>query len=1199
MMEINIHSKEQEFHRFSTDDFALIEIGLGSYTISSLTNFLNGMSPDFGAFFTGASSAALINKLIGEDYKDTMKINDFNLTEKKYELITGLSKQSDEPSIVSLDPIKFPANNFIAPRPGSVSFLLNKWNEIQRGTFSGTPQQLNGYKAVAYKIQNSSSGCITFNATFNILGSSRTSLIRLHLLESSDAESSRSISFKGSPIFTAPPQTAYGATWGYRNTTSSDPGAYFSPSQGGADNPENTVSAPMDMAFDPSVGKWQSGTQQMLMRLLDNVDPASIPNLTPEELEVATRQQVYDDGDESPFRIKFSGPYRAIPLSSENGNPHLFGPDYKDGCAGNKQAIVQVVNRMSLGYKAGSVVVCSKMLGDSGLWTIVGGVGREGEETGKMSFGNFEYQQHIIPASLYFTDPISGIPVLPDAVASKCRLDYYLRLLNITDSAIMGGAGSSKAIFEDTIWLNLAASDLTESDPKIVFEQLKSIYGADGTNIRNKIIQLERDCKIGTTRALDFINNYFCTEYSDSYETIIPPNEQLKIYALPKNIKKHSARTVTGLQVGNISRDNFVSAGQVPVFWGMLFPDGYKSETVKRFQDLVTNLDIYKNDANLSELTCGATECIYDFKDQLKNLRFARFLTVDTPNANFFIRKTGGLYRPLINLKNVVNNPVKLLDYVNMIGGAKFSAERMKYIPPGGAIYGAEPINPGRIQFSSLSIESMYFASEINEQISFEHLYKTLTANNGFLNRSGTFSDNTASATYRDYAKFLFYRGSQSANITGTTTIDKLNKYNINALELNTAYGLNNPQRSSAIFRRHSPPIGSLFGLGLSIAPDVDGRNRGRTPAMPVLTCKSTIKTSAQSLSFTCDQSIGVVQKRTVSGGQGPTVTIFPIGGGIGWSTPGNPSQTWDFVQWGGGNDIDSFGTTSLHVRVFEHVPPNQLIYIGPLFTPLHFNPSEPLNKFVLTFDANNNPIVSETNEPNPLTTDFKVPTRANGSIYPVNDTVTAASLGSFDSWKNNTIRRGKMTTKGGFAYLKPVIVISSATLTDGGSGYKQNEKLTLSDGSEILIKTVRTVGNKTGVINNDYEFKSNIDGNFVKTSTNGYRSIQNISATGGSGTGAKFTFGFVIKYDIGYDLEPKESTPSKGLLVSSNNARGEQGHITTQSSASVELVSSNNNRTYDIFYFYHNDPSHYSLQDTLAYSNGSAQYIISEVKAQ
>jgi hypothetical protein len=680
-------------------------------------------------------------------------------------------------------------------------------------------------------------------------------------------------------------------------------------------------------------------------------------------------------------------------------------------------------------------------------------------------------------------------------------------------------------------------------------------------------------------------------------------------------------------------------------------------------------VDIYKDDANLSELTCGATECVYDFKNQLKNLRFAKFLGVDSipipttepetppedepiagadgdaptePTATFsaasFVRKTGGLFRPLKNLQDVINDPVKLLQYVNMDGPAKFSAERIKYAPPedegeggadeegegttaegnpDGAIYGAEPISPGRIQFSSLSIESMYFASEIKEEESFEHLYRTLTADGqgGFLNGSGIFSDGSVSARYRDYAKFLIYPDKQIANIQGITTLDSLNKYNILALDLDIAYSLNNSSLSFAILRRHEPPIGSLFGFGLSIAPVIG--DDGRTPAMPVLTCKSTIKTAAQSLFFTCDQSIGVIQKRTVSGGQGPTVTIFPIGGGIGWSTPGNPVQTWDFVQWGGGNDIDSFGTTALHVRVFEHVPPNQLIYLGPLFTPLHFNPSEPLNKFVLAYDASNNPIASGTNEPNPLATDFRVPTSFGGKVYKVNDPVTLTQstegegeeessdgLAPFDFWKRNSIRRGKMTTKGGFAYFKPVIVAASATITDGGMGYKKDEKLILLDGSEILITEVEDEEaeegeeGKKGIIKN-IEFKPNFDGNIVKTQTNGFRSIENVSANGGSGTGAKFNFSFVIKYDIGYDPAPKESTPAKGLLISSPNARGELGHITNQSNVSVELISSSNNSTYDIFYFYHNDPSHYSLQDTMPFSNGSAQYIISEVKAQ
>lgn len=1177
-MEINIHSREEEFHRFSTDDFALIEIGLGSYTLSSLSGFLSGgpnntMPEDLVQFFGRQTN--LFNILAGVNSQGQMAINEFDIINKNFRPVTGLS------NIRTLDSTKYPTNKFTAPTQGDIVAFLRRWNDVQRGTIT-SPLVVDGYRAVVYKIHNSSSGCITFPATYTVLGRSRTSTIKLHLLESIDQESSRSMSFKGSPIITSIPERPYGSKYSFRNTINSDVGAYISPSENGNNNPENTVSAPLDMAFDQSVGRWQSGTQQMLMRLVDDIEPASVPDLEASELLAATREEVYDTGDESPFRIRFTKG-RAIPMSSENGNIHLFGPDYKDGCAGNNQSIVQVINRMNISYKAGTVVVCSKMLGDGGLWTIIAGIGREASEAERKTlFGNFEFQQHIIPANIYFTDPNTGLPVRPDSWATKIRISYYLKLLQFSgNSRINGGLDSNT--FRNTVLLNLAGLGVPQdaSDP---IESVKSLYDPELNTST-----LAQDARVGGVSALDFIAARYCTNTAGT-QALLPPDEHLTKFALPKNVIKKSACTSASeltVPVFGGCDDDLAGAQTVPVFWGMLFPDGYRADTTRRFADMVRNLAIFKDDLNLSELTCASTECVYDFNDRTKNLRFAQYLGLPDGAGLLNVRRTGGLYRNLAAMGSIVANPIGIMDYIDMIGPMAFDVSRMNTEN----IHGAEPVNPGKIQFSSLSIEALYSGNGTNIQEDdngFYHLYTTMT-NPGYI-AGMEFTANGEKSTMKEYANFLLWRRfSGTGSFRGTSLIDSKNTYNIPGLSVNTVF-------YPEIISRHARPFGTLMGTRISIAPEVENDN-GRITVMPILTCKSTVTTNAGSLLFTVDQSFGAVKKRVVTPGQAPQVTIIPIGAGIGWSTPGQSPKTYGFPQWGSSSDgIDRFGTTALHVRVFEHVPPNQLIYIGPIFTPLHFSASEPLFKHEVQTTDDGRTIVRLTDQPNILPIDFKVPTNRSGQVIPVDSTVTASILAPIEDWKNITVRRGKLLTKGGFYYFKNVIVVSNVSLVSGGKDYKQGDKLILQDGSEIIVNSITTSGTTNGIING-YQFRPNFVGQITKTPTNGLKSLD-ISPTGGSGSGAKFNLIFTIKYDIGYDPAPKESTDATGTRLTSPNNRGED-FIETQQTTTVSLTRTGNNKKYDIFYFYHNDPSHYAMDEGLVFSNGRAQYVISEVKGQ
>lgn len=97
-------------------------------------------------------------------------------------------------------------------------------------------------------------------------------------------------------------------------------------------------------------------------------------------------------------------------------------------------------------------------------------------------------------------------------------------------------------------------------------------------------------------------------------------------------------------------------------------------------------------------------------------------------------------------------------------------------------------------------------------------------------------------------------------------------------------------------------------------------------------------KVGGGELNFQTSQYFGLGTKDTVTQQEG-SITILPIGPGIGWGHGGGVSERSE-KQWGSStDDIDAFGTTALHVRVFDSWPENQTLFDPRYFSVLHFNP--------------------------------------------------------------------------------------------------------------------------------------------------------------------------------------------------------------------------------------------------------------------
>lgn len=1216
---INYYAKKQEFHRFTTDDFALIGIGIGNYNISSLANFfdlnvegrpLRSPNPDLLSFFE-TSPVAMFNILSGSSPKN-LGILEFDHELKTYVSCDGLE------SILRLNPERYPPSKFKPIKADNIKDFLKQWDDVQTGIIS-SESQVSTFRAVVYKIQNSASGCITFDVTYPVLGENKDAKIKLSIMESRDSQSDRSMSFKGAPFITSPGKTSYNATYSQRATSSAPEGAYVS-TDGDEDNPENNVSGKMRLTYDSSIGEWHSGTQQILARLLEDVPTADIPEFSAEALESLNREDYYGGSEAAGYMGNFTKGV-AIPLSAENGNPYLFGPDFKDGCTGDNKAKITAINRLNNSYRAGDIVVLSQMSGENGNWVIVS-PGSPEETKKKLTFGNFEYQQFLTPTISWFkaTDPNGNTRKIElKDWSDKIRADYYYRL----------ATGGSEELKKNSL-LNIAimTSDVNEIDEDK--EQELTNFWLD-SDISSLVSQANDDRMVTESlSAFDYINNNYCGNDPSLFHFLPPKDEHTFPY--PKNVSEKTILFDIGAYPTAATSfeesSPYLRTSYAPCFWGTLFPDGYKSETARLYKDITDNIPIYEDDPKLKQMSSIVTSSLPYFNDAARSINLAKLYGLGDYRV---ITKTGGFYTYLPSYdfsKSVYGNnenSVGLQEFIKVQAQQNSDTDEgenptQKTTDFGKSltIKGLEPANPRRIQFSSLSIETLYsgttfpdsFLTNFSTQ-SFGGIARFISnMKQQYITRSvskdGEQTQENLAKSYYDYAGY--WMGWDRANLSeviGTTNVDQGVQYNLPFLSFKEL------EDNFNFLRTYSSADGVLFNY----FPPLYGDNF-ISPCIPVTTVKSNITTNAESLRFTTDQYFGEMPRLGTQAGESPNITV--LGALISFATGGSSGpQNISYPQWGSRSSdslYDPLGTTMLYVRGFDHWSEDQTIYLGPIYTPLHFSESPPAFEQKVEFDENDNPVIVDTDQPYISTLDFRVPTSKNGTKYKNKDTVPEKGLAEFRLWKYSKIRRNKLVSNGGFAYFKHVLAINSISIDaeNRGSGYKIGEELIFNDGSTFKVTEIDQE-NGDALLDGVFEknFAEDKYGSYVIKRIENFRPITSFDGTAvpsssdGSGTGAKFKATLTVAYLIQIDKGPREIVPLTRISKSSDQDNVSlPGSTRPQNNApaygdfeiTVDLPEEDRRHDIDLYYFYANDPTHYTMDEGRTYTQGYAQFVNCEV---
>lgn len=1216
MFDSNIHARKKEFHVYNTSDIALEAIGMCSYTQSSISGYLSRQTDDeLKKYFNDVPLDIIKNKLTGQidsPFTEEPAIFRFNKETKEYDLVTGarIFETFDGTSVAT-----------------TMNELLEKHNKVQYGSLDD-----DNVVEVIKNVQTSLSGCITFRPYFVVLGCPREPQIKLYFKNRFNNDTNRTIAQRGSPFIVDIARRTTGQAHGQRGTENSPEGVYANQSEGGIDNPNNTIAAPMDIRYNSAMGKWQGGTHQILVRLLTDIDPAPF-NLSDFD-SLNTADTSFYDPNSSNYISQFTTGL-GLPLSVENGNPHKFGPniigcvDSEGNLSNAKTEKILIVNRSARNFKKGDVVLCSHIDNE---WIPMGfDAGSLSKPRGKI--GKWQFQKFIALDSNFFKGYIKGnseLPTNPDIIESKIRTRYYLDM--ISDAGDNSSPYSSSSQHLDSLINDLtriAKLNLYVSSNPLTDEILDDI---------TKLDKWENDALSAPLPVYDNFYPYQCSQM-----TIF---DQLSSTMGGTN----SFGTVIGRTVPDeLTRDAAIGTSyqsSLPTFWGPAFPDGYSSQQVSSLKQATFNK--YNNpkttpsglpwiitDSNgnetlpqvstSKEYLGGNAINIFSSDTRIANKALNMFATTTDGNAkqlpaeialngclqtstygypiehiyvpedvnsiDFYSQHLSGYniadtgrggytrYNYLLNVESATNNGKTDLTYKDIA---------------------LSPLQPNKIQFSPLQLEfalSSFVSGsdEFSEILSNINTFKNLyDAPPGPLDLFGGFIERN---------KDLIPGGTRQRNFV-EGNFGRIPFYN-----LGDSYKDVSPNGPTQYANNLLSPIGSPFNkIKFS---DVIG----------IVASKNKFSISANgSLTFKTSQYFGLSPKVTIVGGQGPQVTI--LGAFLGWTDSSNPLAQNSVEQWGDltkTDNYDSTGTTALHVRIFDQWPDVQTIYLGHCFSVLHFNPIVPYNRGgqsegeYIQYRTNGvKQILKDKGEAGQRwvdaiesSVDFKVPTYKTGGYISLGTTFSYTTkedynsginlIRPFSEWNINPIRRYALLTKGGFAYYRNVIGIDSANLFTGGSGYTKGDILTGTnntkfevtevDGGTGAIVTFEILDRGFGFVPSDFtQYK---DENDVI-----YYAIRS-SVSGGSGRNAKIDISRLIVYSkLYYDPAPTQRSSIIRLTLPSYD-----GKKISEGSLETTVSLEGGTGKYDAFYFFHNDILH-TLTNSTAFTAGFAQYVNLEIGA-
>ena len=995
----NVGDNQKHTHVFVSESAALGRAALNSFTADGCAKYFGVRGPRHGIWWDSSNQYFSIEDalipgemnndiwtfkyLIGQEIGRTVyttstdqpAINWFNPETKKYEYksLAGGISQLNLPSCQTLDLIEWNhalENNVKSKADGISKNIIDffQWSTIARAN-PLTKEQAQGWIT---QIKSSQSGCITYKPTLwmhfalptdidgNFCVKEADPNMQLWLQTSKKRDNSRKIASKGAPLIVGVPTTAAGTEYSSRNTKKSDPGVLSPVVEGGVDNPTNSTAAPLKLHYCNSTGKWESGTQQMLARLLEDLPGVPINPIDVDTVATLGPAEAIDPDSPvymAPFTVGV-----AMPLSVHDGNPNHFGPNFTDhDCGNNKKEKIKVVNRSGRNFKLGDMVMCSFICGE---W-IVMDFGADAGGFNVFNIGKWGSSKFITSNNSYFKD------------------DDYHRYFDTMGFKGAGGNTAQDAAAENHLQTVITPTAYEKKRRNAFYLQMKHSEAATpwsskptfGPNVGEDLWQGSLgDAFRIHDRNGDRLNN----EYEIGHRNLYPnvPLEDLPAdstnpsatewHVKPSQGYAHSSSfDQLGLWVGGNASHNilgrtnplFKENGLVDDddpkhrdfhhFFGMGFPQGYRPERTSYLSTKSASMDFEMKRAG-DEARSTVFDQLFSEKPATLNKK------INNSDENDNLSRLGG---PFANAGDV--NWMQLPADVGCLASPSGSSRGLPAILYGsmwhtadwgvsalshfryaqeGATHGAvigrawdswlaeggsnrltslydlAPVTPSQVSFMPLTAE---FGGSA-------HRRNTGGAKHNFWDSSIKEIKTRPSLGHPFGGKF-FYRNKGAGPLgTGFETAYISDTFEGTTYEFlpYASYGIVKPGQNI------NAPNEWMDLL-------VDSSNQvGIVQAKCQVTCKG------GEMQFITTQSLGLPQRAVITNSTQITGFLLgSLGGGLGISGGVNTRKS---PQWGRQTDsIWSFGTTALWARVFEGWPNHLTLEDPRYFAVFHFNPGE------------------------------------------------------------------------------------------------------------------------------------------------------------------------------------------------------------------------------------------------------------------
>jgi len=1059
--------------------------------------------------------------------------------------------------------------------------------------------------------------------------------LRLYFADKNVLNSSRVVVPKGPPKFVGVPRRATGKKYSHGKSKKEKTGVSVDQEESELKDPEDAVFADVRMSYNPAINKWET-QNQILARLLTDVDPAPIQSvaLDPVDVDAVPPEDFYDVGN-SKFLGQFSTGL-AMPLSSENGNPHAFGPNLIKCGDTTECEKIRVFNRANKTYTKGQLVICH-FIGNE--W-LIQDFGADLETVPKsVGVGTWQFGKFITSTNTHFREgnpsydddgDFAHLQIRPDEWTQILRTNFYDKHRDKTLSAnklpnIVGGL----AIKNPDAGLNTCIMQSS------IFDQYDNGQQFNKINPAGKGVDPNWDevCPMywGPVFNAGYAKNTLAPKDSDVGESKNNLENENDQYDL---ISFGSMGNSLGHNRESIRSPHLPPEVAVNGPWG----------------DFSSPIDSYHYIAH----KVNSTD--YDFMGAGLHEHYSYFETSSGTQGSFALKPNDPTQVTFISLACEFAAADDLLAQASIMP-TNYKNERNFY-DKARAFSGVGNVGMGKALTRGNPEVGTYTAQGCGDGLQPVNLKDdtALQEQDDFIdskNRADYFAWQNFNALTCPNASAPYEKPKSPANPT-----------------VNEAGNIDDPcmppprqsPMSESIQSVRTVPYdyyvkskfdNAIIGPNASFGVGGDGDDQG-AECQGIITARTKLlRSGGGAVTFETVNNFGMVGTVSVFT-QDANISVIPLFPPISLGTGGNfdvqpRSRVWGNSEQG----PENFGITALHVQIFDYWPPEQTLYIAPYFTILHFNAgiigstATKEQKYFRPLPSDtrlanfNDPVAGTPDEQiiadegliqQPVDklsyegVDVRVPTAYPGNTLYVGHKVDDdTKLRPRDYWNVSADARGLMLSNGGAVSAHLAIGVAHQSgededgfgndiknapdnydIVDEGEGFEVGQILT-SVSKDVMIQVTSTNDNG-GIIGFKFAKKSSEEFSQGNLGLGSYQmgSLEpsdfpltlsfTSGATGGVTSRIKFFKGMVYQKEV-YHRAPERYTPAfKGTRISQSAGDGSQYIRGATKSTSITLDDNSSYHPYpgeyEAFFYFHNDITHTFMAGTTLNSNPYLQYI-------